>query len=228
MTKKPKKPSGVLETFYRMMEENNINSALETVLSDHEPKDQELAIILKYEETKSLAYLKEERINTNPRRLVELYRELNVNDNETDLFAIRLKKWFFCRQARYYLENNDAELAAKSIARLNWESLRTVGLVNRLNNESQILLKQQRTLFGRLAKKRIRAERLALLSHILKSGGYTAASIEKQYNARTAIFNKLNESLGGKNKKLGIKRDQFNKDIAYLRNHAPADVFGEQ
>lgn len=226
MTKNPKKPASVIETFYRTMEE--VNSELETVLSDYEPKDQELAIILRYEENRSLEYLKKERINTEPRKLVERYRQLDADDDEIDLFAIRLRKWFFCRQARYYLENDDAELAAKSVARLSWESLRTVGLVDQLKKGAQTLLNQQKTLFGRLAKKRIRAERLALLIHILKSEGHTAASIEKRYNTRTVVFNKLNEALEKKNEKLVIKRDQFNKDISYLRDHAPADVFGEQ
>ena len=226
MTTKTNTPGQELESFYSMMDDNELDIDLGTILSNYEPKDQELAFILTFEENQALKYLKKERINTDPKRLVERFNELNANDDKLDHYSISIRKWFFCQQTRYFVKNNDAELAAKSIARLIWERYRIASLFIKHRNEARAFMSQYKTFFARLAKKRIRAQRLAHLTSILRSAGYSVESIRRKYNARSEIFNKLNNKLEKEDINRIITRDQFNKDLVFLRKHNPSDAIG--
>lgn len=227
MTKKPKKTKIEYWAFRNMIQESDVNSVLETVLTDYEPQDRLLAFLLNHEEKQALDYLEKERFNTNPKRLVEHHIELAENAADDDLDSVKIRKWVYCRQARYYLENNDAELAAKSIAQLNWQSLRTIGVINRLDKDIKAAKKRHQTIDASFAKKFNRGNRLIFLNYVLESEGFTAESIGNRRNARTVVYELLNNMLGREGKKT-VSRDQFNKDMRFLREHSPEDVFQDK
>jgi len=225
MTKKPKKPSGVLKTFYRMTEENSVNSVLETVLTDFEPQNKALAIAIDCKESTAVEMLKRKdlKYNTDPKNLVQWYIKNSRNPDKYDFGSFLINMWVHCRRIRHYLEKGDPESAVLSALDLEKEEARGHKFVADLGWKAMQSRKKLQTMPAQTANQRKKREKIDLLLSILESRGLTPISINGMRTEKMLVFSLMNEELKMQGKK-EIKKPTYHGYLRELRENNLDDV----